>query len=69
MIEYILAMVKVREREGQGFHMEAVSAHDGDQGNDAADALAKAGRFLLEVPERDWNRLIREQYQILELMG
>ena len=57
-------MVRVRKLQGQKFRMEKVKAHSGNQQNEAADALAKAGRFLPEIPDRDWESLTREQDRI-----
>jgi len=64
IIKYILAMIRARKLQGQKFHMKKVKAHSGNQQNEAADALAKAGRFLPEIPDKDWESLIREQDRI-----
>lgn len=58
-------MVRVRRHQGQTFVVEKVKAHSNNQPNEAADALAKAGRFLPDAEDEDWESLTHTQEQIL----
>jgi ribonuclease HI len=54
IIDYVLTLLETRQRSGQPVQLEYVKGHSGDVGNDGADALAVAGCYLPEIPERDW---------------
>jgi len=69
VIEYILSMVRVRKLQGQSFRMEKVYAREGDRGHGAARALARAARSLPEIPDREWERLTRDQDQAARLIS
>jgi ribonuclease HI len=54
LIQYISSLIISRYNRYQNVHMENVEGHSGDFGNDGADALAVAGCWKPEVPERNW---------------
>jgi ribonuclease HI len=66
IIRYILSMMEVRRLNGQTINIQHVMAHSTSEGNNAADQLAKNGRKLKPISERDWAWLTHEQEQIAD---
>jgi ribonuclease HI len=54
MIQYLLALLSLRGIQGHLTVFEHVRGHSGDMGNEAADALARAGTMKPVLAERDW---------------
>jgi hypothetical protein len=54
MIQYLLALLSLRGLQGHLIVFEHVRGHSGNMGNEAADALARAGTMKPVLPERDW---------------
>jgi RNase H len=54
LIQYISSLIASRHDKNQSIHLEYVKGHSGDVGNDGADALAVAGCWKPEIPEKNW---------------
>lgn len=54
LIEYLDALIALRDASGQKVHFEHVYGHVGIEGNEGADGLANQGALLPEEEERDW---------------
>lgn len=57
VIRYLLALLDLKDVQGQKIRFEHVKGHAGIQGNECADMQANAGALLSPLPERDWERL------------
>ncbi|KAJ6601449.1 ribonuclease H-like protein [Mycena vulgaris] len=60
LIKYIHAHLDARARRGQRMRLQYVKAHNGEEGNEGADAQANLGVLEPEEAERDWSRLEAE---------
>ncbi|KAI0039602.1 ribonuclease H-like protein [Auriscalpium vulgare] len=60
LIKYLAALLDERhQKSGSKVVLQHVYGHQGEQGNEGADALANLGATLPEVPEPDWDALRR----------
>ncbi|KAJ7109830.1 ribonuclease H-like domain-containing protein [Mycena epipterygia] len=66
LIKFIAAHLDARNRRGQKVVFEYVKAHNGEEGNEGADAQANLGTLLKPEKERDWVRLLAELQESLK---
>jgi ribonuclease HI len=57
IIRYLSAHLDARASYGQQIFLHYVKGHNGEEGNEGADAQANKGTMLPAVPERDWEKL------------
>lgn len=66
IIRYLSAHLDARAQRGQKIRLQYVKAHNGEEGNEGADAQANLGAMLAETPERDWLGLKDQLNEALE---
>lgn len=66
LIKFIAAHLDARNRRGQKVVFEYVKAHNGEEGNEGADAQANLGTLKPPEKERDWARLLAELQESLK---
>ncbi|KAJ7755006.1 ribonuclease H-like domain-containing protein [Mycena maculata] len=66
IIRYLAAHLDARARRGQQIRLQYVKAHNGEEGNEGADAQANLGAFKPFEPERNWAQLEAKLRQNLE---
>ncbi|KAJ7492256.1 ribonuclease H-like domain-containing protein [Mycena latifolia] len=66
LIKYLSAQLDARARHGQKVRLQHVKAHNGEEGNEGADAQANLGVYKPREEERDWARLEAELKDRLE---
>ncbi|KAJ7116838.1 ribonuclease H-like domain-containing protein [Mycena crocata] len=57
IIKYLSAHLDARARRGQKVRLQYVKAHNGEEGNEGADAQANLGCYCEVEEEKDWGRL------------
>ncbi|KAJ6623043.1 ribonuclease H-like domain-containing protein [Mycena sp. CBHHK59/15] len=60
LIRYLSAHLDARAGSGQKVRLQYVKAHNGEEGNEGADAQANVGAYQPPAEERDWTRLEAE---------
>ena len=66
LIRYILALLQLKQLQGQKIHLEYVKGHAGIRGNEGADAQANVGAYQPQMPERDWEQLFDAKMEEVE---
>jgi ribonuclease HI len=66
IIRYLSAHIDARASYGQKIILQHVKGHNGEEGNEGADAQANMGTILPAVPERDWEKLESELRERME---
>ncbi|EJD46586.1 ribonuclease H-like protein [Auricularia subglabra TFB-10046 SS5] len=60
LLEYLAALLELHDLRGHRVRLRHVRGHSGDAGNEAADALARAGALLAQRDEGDWAAKLQE---------